>query len=148
MMSMISLRAALTSSATSSGISTMTALVPKSSSFQMAASILSRSTMPLKSDSRPIGHWMGSGLALSRSRIILMVRWKWAPVRSILLTKQMRGTLYWSAWRQTVSDWVSTPATASNTTTPPSSTRRLRWTSAVKSIWPGVSMILIWWSSQ
>ena len=30
----------------------------------------------------------------------------------------------------------------------PSSTRRLRSTSVVKSTWPGVSMMLIWWSFQ
>ena len=35
-----------------------------------------------------------------------------------------------------------------STTTPPSSTRRLRCTSAVKSIWPGVSMMLMRWSRQ
>ena len=48
-----------------------------------------------------------------------------------------------SAWRQTVSDWGSTPATASNTATAPSSTRSDRSTSTVKSTWPGVSMMLI-----
>ena len=74
------------------------------------------------------------------------VRQKSAPMRSILLMKQMRGTWYLSACRHTVSDCGSTPATASNTTTPPSSTRRLRSTSTVKSTCPGVSMMLIWWS--
>jgi hypothetical protein len=49
------------------------------------------------------------------------------------------------AWRQTVSDCASTPLTASKTATAPSSTRRLRSTSAVKSTWPGVSMMLIEW---
>ena len=51
-----------------------------------------------------------------------------------------------SAWRQTVSDWGSTPATASKTAIAPSSTRRLRSTSTVKSTWPGVSMMLMRWS--
>ena len=45
-------------------------------------------------------------------------------MRSILLTKHMRGTWYLSAWRQTVSDCGSTPATASNTATAPSRTRK------------------------
>ncbi len=63
---------------------------------------------------------------------------------SILLTKQMRGTLYLSAWRQTVSDWGSTPSLPSKTATAPSRTRRDRSTSTVKSTWPGVSMMLIW----
>ena len=68
---------------------------------------------------------------------------KLAPVRSILLTKQIRGTSYLLAWRHTVSVWGSTPATASNTATAPSSTRSERSTSTVKSTWPGVSMMLI-----
>ena len=78
--------------------------------------------------------------------IISSVRSNAAPVRSILFTKQKRGTLYLSACRQTVSDCGSTPATASNTTTPPSSTRSERSTSTVKSTWPGVSMMLMRWS--
>ena len=60
----------------------------------------------------------------------------------------MRGTRYLSAWRQTVSDCGSTPATASNTATAPSSTRSERSTSTVKSTWPGVSMMLMRWSFQ
>ena len=75
-------------------------------------------------------------------------RKKSAPMRSILLTKQMRGTLYLLAWRQTVSVWGSTPATASKTATAPSRTRSERSTSTVKSTWPGVSMMLIQWSFQ
>ncbi len=67
---------------------------------------------------------------------------------SILLTKQMRGTSYLEAWRQTCSDWGSTPSLPSKTATAPSSTRRDRSTSTVKSTWPGVSMMLIWWSFQ
>ena len=62
--------------------------------------------------------------------------------------KAMRGTLYLSACRQTVSDCGSTPPTAQKTATAPSRTRRERSTSTVKSTWPGVSMMLIWWSSQ
>src|SRR5207244_6521705 len=55
---------------------------------------------------------------------------------------------YLSAWRHTVSDCGSTPATESNTATAPSSTRSERSTSAVKSTWPGVSMMLMRWSRQ
>ena len=73
---------------------------------------------------------------------------KSAPRRSILLTKQMRGTLYLLACRHTVSVWGSTPATPSKTATAPSSTRSERSTSTVKSTWPGVSMMLMWWSFQ
>src|ERR687893_83303 len=60
----------------------------------------------------------------------------------------MRGTSYLSAWRQTVSDWGSTPSLPSNTATAPSRTRSERSTSTVKSTWPGVSMMLIWVSCQ
>ena len=65
------------------------------------------------------------------------------PFLSILLMKQMRGTLYLVAWRHTVSDCGCTPATASKQATAPSSTRSERSTSAVKSTWPGVSMMLM-----
>jgi hypothetical protein len=41
-----------------------------------------------------------------------------------------RPTLYLSAWRHTVSDCGSTPLTASNTATAPSSTRSARSTYA------------------
>src|SRR5918994_1046589 len=75
-------------------------------------------------------------------------RWNSAPTRSSLLTKQMRGTPYLVACRHTCSDCGSTPATPSNTATAPSSTRSDRSTSTVKSTWPGVSMMLIWWSFQ
>ena len=80
--------------------------------------------------------------------MVLTVKKKSAPSLSILLTKQMRGTLYLSAWRHTVSDWGSTPSLPSKTATAPSSTRRERSTSTVKSTWPGVSMMLIWLSFQ
>ena len=73
---------------------------------------------------------------------------KSAPTRSILLMNAIRGTRYLSAWRQTVSDCGSTPATESNTATAPSSTRSERSTSTVKSTWPGVSMMLTRWSCQ
>ncbi len=43
--------------------------------------------------------------------------------------KHIRGTPYLSAWRHTVSDCGSTPATPSNTATAPSSTRSERSTS-------------------
>ena len=55
----------------------------------------------------------------------------------------MRGTPYLSAWRQTVSDCGSTPATESKSAIAPSSTRSERSTSTVKSTWPGVSMMLM-----
>jgi hypothetical protein len=54
----------------------------------------------------------------------------------------MRGTPYLSPWRQTVSVCGSTPWLPSSTHTAPSSTRRERSTSMVKSTWPGVSMML------
>ena len=95
-----------------------------------------------------MGSWIATGLHFRRETMVSMEWKKSAPTRSILLMKQMRGTLYLSACRHTVSDCGCTPATASKTATAPSSTRRLRSTSAVKSTWPGVSMMLIWMSRQ
>ena len=60
----------------------------------------------------------------------------------------MRGTRCLLAWYQTVSLCTSTPPTAQKTPTAPSRTRRERSTSAVKSTWPGVSIMLIWVSPQ
>ena len=87
-----------------------------------------------------MGHCTTAGVAPRRARMEATPASKSAPVRSILLMKQRRGTRYLSAWRQTVSDWASTPSLASNRATIPSSTRRDRSTSAVKSTCPGVSI--------
>ena len=99
--------------------------------------------MPRKWPSAPIGIWIRATVASRRSLIWSTALKKSAPIRSILLMKQMRGTPYLLAWRHTVSVWGSTPATASKTATAPSSTRSDRSTSTVKSTWPGVSMMLI-----
>ena len=99
--------------------------------------------MPEKFSSAPIGRNSAWALPFSFVRMSSIDRWKSAPTRSILLMKASLGTLYLLAWRQTVSDWGCTPATASNTATAPSRTRRERSTSAVKSTWPGVSMMLM-----
>ncbi len=117
---------------------------PNVSSRHTTPFIATRSTTPRNLSSAPIGNWIGTGRHFSRSTIVSTEWKKSAPTRSILLMKQMRGTLYLSACRHTVSDCGCTPATASNTATAPSSTRRLRSTSAVKSTWPGVSIMLIW----
>ncbi len=121
---------------------------PIVSSSKVIPFILTRSTMPRNLSSAPMGIWMGSGLAPSFSRMVSTEWKKSAPTRSILLMKQMRGTLYLSACRQTVSDCGSTPWTASNTAQAPSRTRSDRSTSMVKSTWPGVSMMLSRWSRQ
>ncbi len=47
---------------------------------------------PLKSASVPIGSCITIGVAPRRSTIMSTQRWNSAPVRSSLLTKQMRGT--------------------------------------------------------
>ena len=91
-----------------------------------------------------MGSVMGTGLPPSSARISSMTPKKSAPVRSILLMKQSLGTSYFSLWRHTCSVWGCTPPTAQNSAMAPSSTRRLRSTSAVKSTWPGVSIRLIW----
>ena len=102
--------------------------------------------MPRRSASAPIGSCSGTGWAPRRSIIVRIDMSKSAPMRSILLMNAMRGTWYLSAWRQTVSDCGSTPATESNSAMAPSSTRSERSTSTVKSTWPGVSMMLMRWS--
>ena len=127
----------------SSGISPMSNVAPSSSPSHVMLFICTRSTTPWNPSSAPIGSVSTSGLAPRFPLIMSTVRKKLAPMRSILLTKQMRGTPYLSAWRQTVSDCGSTPATLSNSATAPSSTRRARSTSSVKSTWPGVSMMLM-----
>ena len=76
----------------SAGISVLSKTLP-ASSRQMSACIVTRSTTPWKSASLPIGIWIGTGRAPRRSRIMSTQRQKSAPVRSILLMKQMRGTL-------------------------------------------------------
>ena len=96
----------------------------------------------------PTGICITNGFAPKRSFIICTHLKKSAPVLSNLFTKQILGTLYLSACRQTVSDWGSTPATPSKTATAPSRTFRDLSTSIVKSTCPGVSIILIRWSCQ
>src|ERR1017187_87131 len=66
---------------------------------------------------------MATGLHFKRWTTVSMEWKKSAPTRSILLMKQIRGTEYLSACRQTVSDCGWKPATASNNPTPPPSTR-------------------------
>jgi hypothetical protein len=68
---------------------------------------------------------------------------KIGPFAVHLVDEASRGTPYLSACRQTVSLCASTPSRALKTTTAPSSTRRQRSTSAVKSTWPGVSSRLM-----
>src|SRR5665213_2236252 len=104
--------------------------------------MVKRSIMPEKSDSAPIGSCIRTACLVNRSKIDWKDRSKDPPVLSSLLMKQIRGTIPSSAYLQLVSDCGSTPATPSKTTTAPSSTRKDRFTSAVKSMCPGVSMIL------
>ena len=137
------------SASRAAGISTTLNDSPRGElSSQTSAFISNRSTTPAKLLSTPIGSCTTATVAPSRSWIMSTQRAKLAPMRSILLTKQMRGTWYLSACRHTVSVWGSTPATASKTAMAPSRTRSDRSTSTVKSTWPGVSMMLMRWSSH
>ena len=83
-------RASSASAARLSGTSRVSHSSPMSAD-QTRAFSSSRSMTPLNSDSAPMGSWMTAGRASRRSRIISTVRSKSAPMRSILLTKQMRG---------------------------------------------------------
>ncbi len=104
--------------------------------------------MPTKALSSKTGTVTATGCAPRRSWISVSTRSKSAPTRSILLTKAMAGTPYLAAWRQTTSDCASTPPTPQKTATTPSSTRRERSTSTVKSTCPGVSIRLMRWLRQ
>ena len=99
--------------------------------------------IPSSLSSCPAGMVTTTGLACSFVFICSTHAQKFAPMRSSLFTYASRGTLYLVACRHTVSDCTSTPPLAQNTPTAPSSTRKLRSTSAVKSTWPGVSMMLM-----
>ncbi len=75
------------------GMSTMSYISPLvASADQTNAFIVTRSTTPWKSASAPMGSCMTIGTAPRRSLIMSTQRWNSAPVRSSLLTKQMRGT--------------------------------------------------------
>ena len=145
-------RQSAASSASSSGIGDFVTAVraaPPASASSLGGNVSScistRSTMPRNGfltcgGPSPSGRCSTMGVAPSRFSICPTVPKKSAPSRSSLLTRASLGTAYLSACRQTVSLWASTPSRALNTTTAPSSTRRLRSTSAVKSTWPGVSI--------
>ena len=107
------------------------------------ALIFIKSTTPLKSSSAPMLYWIGTTFAWSLSLIWSITFSKFAPARSILLTKTILGTSYLLACLQTVSDWGSTPDVPQKTTTAPSRTLKDLSTSIVKSTCPGVSIIFI-----
>ncbi len=83
-------------SAYSAGISLTTASAGVSCSQKSALRAMMSMT-PLKFASAPIGSWIATGFAPRRSTIMSKHRSKLAPIRSILLTKQIRGTAYLSA---------------------------------------------------
>ena len=93
----------------SAGISSSWYFAPRPSSSQTTAFMRRRSMTPLKFDSEPIGSWIQTGRPPTLVLISSTQRKKSAPILSILLTNTMRGTLYLSAWRQTVSVCGSTP---------------------------------------
>ena len=86
----------------SAGISSSDHSSPNPSSHT-SARIWSRSTTPRNPPSDPMGSCTTAVTASSRSRIISTHCSKSAPVRSILLTKHIRGTSYLLACRHTVS---------------------------------------------
>src|SRR5690606_41968102 len=122
-----------TSSIISSGIGTSWKVIPCEASSHTFAFIVIRSTTPLTDSSAPIGNCNVTAFAPSISLTFFTTFNKSAPERSILFTKPIRGTLYLLASRQTVSLCGSTPLTAQNNDNKPSSTRKERSTSTVKS---------------
>jgi len=63
----------------------------------MRAFINTRSMTPRNLSSAPMGSWRGTAFLPSLVRIWLTTAVKFAPMRSILLMKAMRGTPYLSA---------------------------------------------------
>lgn len=106
--------------------------------------ILIKSITPLKCSPCPTGIWKAKGSTFSNAWMASAVLWTEEPILSNLLIKHILGVPLFSACRQTLTVWASTPFPPSNIVTAPSSTRRLRVTSPEKSTWPGVSMRLIW----
>ena len=82
-----------TSSFISSGISTTSNVAPILSSCQTIAWFLTKSTIPLKLSSSPIGRTTGTALDLSIVLICLHTFKKSEPCLSILFTKPILGTL-------------------------------------------------------
>ena len=76
----------------SSGMSATRASFPLSSALKYRAFIESRSMMPLNSGPSSIGIVTATGVQCSRWAISSNTRPNSAPMRSILLMKQIRGT--------------------------------------------------------
>ena len=114
------------------------------STYTCAVSV-SRSAMPRKSASDPMGSSSGATPAPSSARSSSSVRSKLARSRSSLFTNTMRGTPRRAASRQIAAVCTSTPSTADTTNTARSTTRRAAMTSPRKSAYPGVSTRLTLW---
>ncbi len=82
-----------TSSFISSGISITSKVAPIFSSCQTIAWFLTKSTIPLKLSSSPIGRTIGTALDFSISFIWLQTFKKFEPCLSILFTNPILGTL-------------------------------------------------------
>ncbi|MNI56996.1 hypothetical protein D3C73_1120290 [compost metagenome] len=91
--SIMKVRASVASASRSAGTSLYSNFMPCEASSQWMAFIFSRSTTPLKPSSAPIGSCIGTALAPSFAFSWPTTLLKLAPVRSILLTNAMRGTL-------------------------------------------------------
>jgi hypothetical protein len=116
-------------------------VAPCVSSCHTIASFFTKSTIPLKSFSSPIIKWLQQHLILHVSNLL-----KPSKVRTLTIHFiHERGTLYWSASLQFVSDCGSTPSTALNKKTNPSSTRKERFT-LQKSTCPEYHIKVIWQS--
>ncbi len=103
----------------------------------------SRSAMPLKSFSAPIGSSNGATWFPKEDTSWSSVAWKSARSRSSLFTKIARGRSSWTASSHANSVWTSTPSTAETTTITASAARTAERTSPTKSAVPGASRTLI-----
>ena len=116
---------------------------PLSSVLNVNAFRVTRSTMPLKLFSAPIGSWIGMMVRVNVSRSDASDRSRLARSRSIRLRTTIRGSDSSSAASHAFSVWTIGPATASTTTSAPSATWSAARASARKFPMPGVSIRLI-----
>ena len=123
--------------ACSAGISRYSNFVPWVASSHQISFMRIRSTTPTNLSSAPIGSWIGTATPRRRVLDLLDAAQEVGAGAVHLVDERDARHLVLFICRQTVSDCGCTPATAQNTATALSSTRRLRSTSIVKSTWPG-----------
>ena len=109
----------------------------------MGRSSIRRSRVP-----RPVAVCVKTASGVNDAAISFESNAKSAPTRSSLLINRIAGILRSFNFSKMTRVWDCTPSRADSTRITPSNTVRDRSTSAMNSIWPGVSMRLIFTPSQ